>query len=53
MDQAWKRVPPDWLEDEEEALERLLERLFDRRHRVPELIEIARGTRANPFSNWI
>ena len=27
IDQAWKRIPPDWIDGEEEALERLLERL--------------------------
>jgi hypothetical protein len=52
MDQAWKRVPPDWLEGEEDALEHLLVRLYDRRSRVPELIEGCRGTRVKPFPNW-
>jgi hypothetical protein len=45
IDQAWKRVPPDWLEGEEDALEHLLERLFERRHRVPDLIHACRSTR--------
>jgi hypothetical protein len=52
MDQAWKRVPPDWLDGEEDALEQLLDRLYARRARVPDLIEACRRTRVNPFPNW-
>jgi hypothetical protein len=52
MDQAWKRIPPEWLEDEESALEHLLERLFDRRRQLPELIAACRSMRTNPFPNW-
>ena len=39
IDRALKRVPPEWLEGEEERLENLLEELLRRRSRVPELIE--------------
>ena len=53
IDQAWKRIPADWIEGEEDALPQLLERLFERRDRLPELIEACRTTRANPFSNWM
>jgi hypothetical protein len=52
MDQAWKRVPPRWVEGDEEPLERLLEKLFERRKRVPELIAACRTGRTNPFPNW-
>jgi hypothetical protein len=52
IDRAWKRVPPEWTDGEEEALERLLVRLYDRRKRVPELIEACRGARIDPFPNW-
>jgi hypothetical protein len=52
MDQAWKRVPPEWIAGEEEAFERILERLYERRKRVPELLDACRGTRVNPFPNW-
>ncbi len=52
LDDARKRVPAVWLEGDEEALDRLLERLLDRRKRVPDLIrDITRG-RVNPFPNW-
>jgi hypothetical protein len=52
MDVAWKRIPPDWIEGEEDALDQLLERLFERRKRIPELITACRAARTNPFPNW-
>jgi HipA-like kinase len=52
MDRAWRQVPPEWLEGEEEALERMLEALFARRKRVPDLIAACRNARFAPFSNW-
>ena len=52
IDQAWKSVPPDWIEGEEDALDRLLEQFYERRARVPVLIEACREGRSNPFPNW-
>jgi len=52
VDAAWKRVPPAWLEGEEEELERLLERLWERRKRLPELIAATAQTRSSPFAHW-
>jgi len=52
IDQAWKRVPSDWIAGDEDILERLLERLYERRARVPDLIDACRGGRVNPFRNW-
>jgi hypothetical protein len=52
IDQAWKRIPPAWIEGEEDALQDLLERLFERRKRLPELIAACRQARTNPFPNW-
>lgn len=52
MDKAWRSVPPEWIEGEEDALAELLERLYDRRKRVPELIDACRRSRANIFANW-
>jgi hypothetical protein len=52
MDQAWKHIPPEWVDGEEDALLTLLERLFERRKRVDALIETCRATRVNPFPNW-
>jgi hypothetical protein len=53
IDQAWKRIPADWIDGEEEALAQLLERLFERRSRLPELIAACRTARGNPFPDWI
>jgi hypothetical protein len=52
LDDALKRVPPGWLEGDEEALPRLLERLFARRKRVPDLIRDIKRGRVDPFPNW-
>jgi hypothetical protein len=52
LDRAWKSIPPEWIDGEEEALERLLERLFERRKRVPQLIAACRESKTNPFPNW-
>jgi hypothetical protein len=52
MDEAWKSIPPDWIEGDEDALQTLLERLFERRKRAPDLIAACRSARLNPFPNW-
>jgi hypothetical protein len=52
VDQAVKRIPPAWLEGDEDELERLLERLMRRRARVPDLIEQCRSGKANSFPEW-
>jgi hypothetical protein len=52
LDDAWKRVPPQWVEGEEDELERLLTTLFRRRKRVGELIHQAAAARSGPFVNW-
>jgi len=52
IDQAWKGIPPDWIAGEEDALAQLLERLFERRARVLELIAACRTARTNPFPSW-
>ena len=52
MDRAWKSIPAEWIADEEEALERVLERLWERRRRVGALLEACREARSRPFPNW-
>lgn len=52
LDQAYKRVPPEWIDGEEDAFDRVLEQLVERRRRVPDLIAAARAARPNPFPNW-
>jgi len=48
LDRALRRIPPDWIENEEEALERLLESLLRRRKRIIELVEQSQAL----FPNW-
>jgi hypothetical protein len=52
VDNAVKQIPPAWLEGDEGELERLLERLLERRKRVADLIEATRHARVNPFPEW-
>jgi hypothetical protein len=49
VDHALKQIPPSWLDGEEEALSKLLERLLARSRRVA---ESSRGEGRNPFPNW-
>ena len=52
MDEAYKRVPREWLEGEEEDLEAVLEQLVHRRRRVPDLISDCRRAKPSLFPNW-
>ena len=52
VDRAFKQIPPEWLEGEEEALERLLEQLLRRRKRVADLVSDCRKAKTNPFPRW-
>ena len=52
VDKAYRQIPPEWLEGEEEQFEQLLETLLGRGRRVAELILDARQSRVNPFPNW-
>jgi hypothetical protein len=52
VDQAWKRIPAEWIEGDEDSLERLLDQLFERRRRLPELITACREARIDPFPGW-
>jgi HipA-like kinase len=52
VDDAYKQIPTEWLEEESDAVEALLEKLLARRKRVPELLLAARDSRVRPFPNW-
>jgi hypothetical protein len=52
VDQACKQVPLAWLEGEEQAFERLLEKLMERRERVPDLLLECRAAKPSVFPNW-
>jgi hypothetical protein len=48
-----QEIPPEWYEDDLDEVMRLAERLYNRRHRVPELLLAAKNTARQPFPNWI
>jgi hypothetical protein len=52
IDQAWKEIPPAWLDGDEGELEKLLEQLLKRRARVEQLILDTRKNRPALFPNW-
>jgi hypothetical protein len=47
-----REIPPEWYEDDYDAVMRLVEQLFRRRARVPELLLDAKNTTRQPFPNW-
>jgi hypothetical protein len=52
IDEAWKQIPPTWIEGEEDQLQALLELLLKRRSRVEQLVAQVRETRPAIFPNW-
>jgi hypothetical protein len=52
VDQAFRGVPLQWLDGEQEALEDLLERLLKRRALVADLLEACRRAKPASFPNW-
>lgn len=51
-DEIAREIPPEWYEDDLDALYRLLEHLLRRRKLVVELIHSAWKSNAQPFPNW-
>jgi hypothetical protein len=45
-------VPPEWYGATLEDLERLIERLIERRSQVRDLIDAFRRSTREPFQNW-
>jgi hypothetical protein len=45
-------IPPQWYGDDYDAVLHLVEQLYRRRNRVPELILEAKKTTRQPFPNW-
>jgi len=52
IDRACKQIPPKWIDGEEEELERVLEKLLERRKTLPELLIQVRNARPEVFPNW-
>ncbi len=47
-----REIPPEWYEDDYDSVTRLVEQLYRRRTRVPELLLDAKNTTRQPFPNW-
>ncbi|HTP89421.1 MAG TPA: HipA family kinase [Bryobacteraceae bacterium] len=52
IDDALRRLPPDWVGEDAAALGRLMHQLLRRRKRVSDLIREAAEGKSNPFPNW-
>jgi hypothetical protein len=53
FDKALRRIPPAWIADDEDQLDRLLESLLRRRKRIAALLEACRQAPGNPFPRWV
>lgn len=52
LDEAYRRIPPEWFDEDWDALEGLLERLYARRALAPELVRNGKAAGRDPFPNW-
>jgi len=52
LDEIAREIPPEWYEDDLDALYGLLEHLLRRRRLVPELLRSAWKSTAQPFPHW-
>ena len=53
LDDVSRDIPSEWYGDGYEDLLELLEQLFRRRTRVPELLLEAKKSSRQPFPNWV
>jgi len=52
LEETVSEIPPEWYEDDYDAVLRLVEQLYRRRTRLPELLLAAKNTTRQPFPNW-
>jgi hypothetical protein len=52
FDQALRQIPLCWIEGEEDKLQSLLDRLYARRARTPDLVREVLKAKAGMFPNW-
>ena len=52
LDEAQSEIPPEWYDDDADALDKMLEQLWRRRKLVRELLISAWKSSAQPFQNW-
>jgi hypothetical protein len=53
LHQILGEIPPEWYEDDLDAVQRLAEQLLRRKNRIAELIQSAKVTTRRPFPNWV
>jgi hypothetical protein len=53
LDELIQEIPPEWYEDDLDAMLRLADHVYRRRTRVPELLLAARDSSRRPFPNWV
>jgi hypothetical protein len=53
IDDSLRELPPEWLNGDSDELYRLLEKLMQRRSRVPELLHECAHGRVKFFPNWV
>jgi hypothetical protein len=53
LDKALRKMPPEWIDGDESALERMLEVLLRRKKRMAELLHASRVAPGNPFPLWL
>lgn len=52
LETARSSLPPQWIEGEEDELDRLLNALVKRRKKVPDLLDLCRTGHTQPFPRW-
>jgi hypothetical protein len=52
LEKIFSEVPSEWYEDDYDAMDQLLQQLYRRKTRVPELLLAAKNTTRQPFPNW-
>lgn len=52
LDEAARLTPREWLDGDQDAFDALLERLWRRRTKVPDLLRDCAHSRVHPFPNW-
>ncbi|MEB2364395.1 MAG: hypothetical protein HUU41_14995 [Bryobacteraceae bacterium] len=52
MDEAWRQIPKEWLDGDEDELELLLTKLLRRRKNLPAYLRDSAKARTHPFPDW-
>ena len=52
LDGIASEIPPEWYDEDQEALFNLLEQVYRRRKKVPDLVLEAKNSNRQPFVNW-